>query len=52
MNFCSFSACSVQQTGEAIGDDVQLLIAVPNTLASEAVSLIMKGQIIMAGGYG
>ncbi len=37
MNFCSFSSCVVQNNA-GIPDPSELLVAVPNTLASEAVS--------------
>ena len=36
MNFCSFSSCAVHHGG--VPDASELLVAVPNTLASEAVS--------------
>lgn len=40
MNFCSFSACKngSEPNPQALGSSTEVLIAVPNTLASEAVS--------------
>ncbi len=40
MNFCAFSACPVSRNDEDSPSE-ELLIAVPNTLASEAVSSIL-----------
>lgn len=38
MNFCTFSLC--EMSSDPLSEDREALIAVPNTLSSEAVSLL------------
>lgn len=52
-NFCSFTACPAEETTSCtrfLGSASEILIAVPNTLASEAVCFVSPASCLMACG--